>query len=91
MRRRLGHGPDRQRAGIRVKPGTARPSITQQPSDLADQVRVLTPSRSAVVQQGGSRGFDVTAMATLSSSGCAHAMQGVGELIPGLMHVGQAL
>jgi hypothetical protein len=90
-RRQLGHDRDRQRSGIRVQSWTSSPGITQQPGDLADQVCFLTPSRSVVIQQGGSRSLDVTPMTTFSGSGCANAVQGIGELIPGLVDVGQPL
>jgi hypothetical protein len=44
-----------------------------------------------MVPQDGARVVSVLPMAGFSGTRCPHAMQGVTELVPGFMHVGQAL
>jgi hypothetical protein len=84
------HDFSRQCSSVRVKPGAPRSRIDQQLSDLADQAGLLTTCGSAVSPQNGSRSCYLAAVAAFGRSGRAHAMQSVGELVPGLMHMGES-
>jgi hypothetical protein len=80
-----------RRFGVRVSPRASRAGVVQQGGHLVDQAFDLAPRSPAVLEQRGPRGFHVATVTALSCTGGAHAIQGVGELAAGLVHVRQTL
>src|SRR5581483_9915395 len=82
---------DGYRSGVRIKSAATRSRIAEQLGDLAEQARFLPAGGSEMTPQGSARVVHILPMAKFGGSRCTHAMQGVGELITGFMHVRQAL